>query len=190
MVRCTTEVNENYKKERRAWVLQHAKREMELKITDTPSYKPDEAFIQETEGVWGVKLPAEYRQFLKEFNGGIPDKGQFMCEGQGQVRKIEHFMCILEDADNDDGYYDIDATLTPIFEDIVADPHFLGYEIIPIAELVDEDYDLRGDFVCLDFRESKENPSVCVWDHLKSREFKPVTYKVADTYTEFIDMLF
>lgn len=165
-------------------------KKMKLKITDTPSYKPDEAFIKREEEYWGVKLPAEYRQFLKEFNGGIPDKGQFMCEGQEQVRKVEHFMCILEDADNDDGYYDIDAILTQIDAEMVVDPHLVGWEILPIAELVDRDYDLRGDFVCLDFRKNKENPSVCVWDHLKSREFKPVTYKVADTYTEFIDMLF
>lgn len=164
---------------------------MKLKITDTPLYKPDEAFIQMCEeDFWRVKLPVEYRQFLKEFNGGIPDRGQFMCEGQGQVRKIEHFMCILKDTDNNDGYYDIDTIRTQLEGDIVADPHLLGCEIMPIAELIDRDYDLRGDFVCLDYRENKENPSVCVWDHLKSREFKPVTYKVANTYTEFIDMLF
>lgn len=46
-----------------------------------------------------------------------------------------------------------------------------------------------GDFVCLDFRRNKENPSVCVWSHEESGEFEPVLYKVADNFTEFLESL-
>ncbi len=55
--------------------------------------------------------------------------------------------------------------------------------ILPIAEL------FAGDYICLDFKENKDNPSVCVWDHEESGELEPVTYKVADTFSEFVAML-
>jgi len=57
------------------------------------------------------------------------------------------------------------------------------YELIPIAELTGYDY------VCLDFRENPDAPCVCVWDSLDSGEFEPVTYKVADSFEDFIAML-
>ena len=59
----------------------------------------------------------------------------------------------------------------------------VGYNIIPIADL------FAGDLLCLDYRESEE-PTVCVWLHEESDEWDPVTEKVANTYSEFMDMLF
>ena len=44
-------------------------------------------------------------------------------------------------------------------------------------------------YVCLDYRKSKEKPSICVWSHEESEDFAPVTYKVADTFSEFVEML-
>ncbi len=46
-----------------------------------------------------------------------------------------------------------------------------------------------GDFVCLDFRIDKNNPSVCIWSYEESGEFEPVTYNVADSFTEFLEIL-
>lgn len=43
--------------------------------------------------------------------------------------------------------------------------------------------------LCLDYRKSKEKPSICVWSHEESEDFAPVTYKVADTFSEFVEML-
>ncbi|MEI5907423.1 hypothetical protein WAK64_10175 [Bacillus spongiae] len=31
-----------------------------------------------------------------------------------------------------------------------------------------------GDFLCLDYRESRNNPKVCEWDHEISAELEPV----------------
>lgn len=59
----------------------------------------------------------------------------------------------------------------------------VGVEILPIAEL------FAGDYVCLDYRKNKEKPSICVWSHEESEDFAPVTYKAADTFSEFIEML-
>lgn len=58
----------------------------------------------------------------------------------------------------------------------------IGVEVLPIAEL------FAGDYACLDFRENKETPTVCVWSHDNSEELAPVTYKAADSFSEFIDM--
>lgn len=59
----------------------------------------------------------------------------------------------------------------------------IGVEVLPIAEL------FAGDYVCLDYRKSREKPSICVWSHEESEDFAPVTYKVADTFSEFVEML-
>lgn len=59
----------------------------------------------------------------------------------------------------------------------------IGVEVLPIAEL------FAGDYVCLDYREDKENPFICVWSHEESGDFEPVTHKVANTFSEFVQML-
>ncbi len=64
-----------------------------------------------------------------------------------------------------------------------SNPELVGYEIIPFAVL------FAGDLLCLDYRES-ETPSVCVWFHEESEEWNPVTEKVADSFSEFMDMPF
>lgn len=154
-----------------------------MKITNKHPYRPDEEFIYRKEKNWRVKLPIEYRKMLLETNGGIPEKRQFMCGKQ--ARLLVRFLCILKDTGCDDyGCYDIDVILTQLEGRIVSDPELVGAEIIPIAEL------FAGDLACLDYRENKEIPSVCVWFHEESEEYEPVTYKVADSFDEFMDMLF
>jgi len=54
--------------------------------------------------------------------------------------------------------------------------------MLPIAAL------FAGNFLCLDYRKS-QNPSVCVWFHEESDDFKPYTKKVTDTFAQFLDLL-
>ena len=54
--------------------------------------------------------------------------------------------------------------------------------VVPIPAL------FAGDFVCLDFRETKDL-SVVVWYHEESGEFSPVTKTVAWNIAEFFGML-
>ena len=70
-----------------------------------------------------------------------------------------------------------------IGERLTDNEDLIGVEVLPIAEL------FAGDYVCLDYRKSKEKPSICVWSHEESEDFAPVTYKVADTFSEFVEML-
>ena len=73
--------------------------------------------------------------------------------------------------------------LSQIDTRLTDNPDLIGDELIPIASL------FAGDYVCLDFKENKDNPSICVWNHEESDEFEPVTYKVANTFSEFLAMI-
>jgi hypothetical protein len=57
---------------------------------------------------------------------------------------------------------------------LTGDENLIGANIIPFAVL------FSGNFVCLDFRNSKD-PSVVVWFHEESNGFKSVTKKVAES---------
>lgn len=153
-----------------------------MKMLNKHTYRPSEVVIRENEESWRVELPEEFRQLLKEYNGGVPEKREFMCGKQ--ARMIVRFLCVLEDyAEDDYACYDINVVLTQLEGRIISNPDLIGYEIIPIAEL------FSGDLLCLDYRESG-TPNVCVWFHEESDELRPSTYKVAETFSEFMKMLF
>ncbi len=48
-----------------------------MKLENKNTYRPNEAIIRENEENWGVKLPEEFCQLLKMFNGGVPEKRNF-----------------------------------------------------------------------------------------------------------------
>ncbi len=81
------------------------------------------------------------------------------------------------------GIYDIAVVLSQIDTRLTDNPDLEGDELIPIASL------FAGNYLCLDFTKDGENTSICIWDHEESDEFQPVTYKVADSFSEFIEML-
>jgi len=76
----------------------------------------------------------------------------------------------------------MEVVLSQIDTRLTDDENLIGANVIPIAAL------FAGDFVCLDFRNS-ETPSVVVWFHEESDELSPVTTKVAEDFTEFLNML-
>ena len=59
----------------------------------------------------------------------------------------------------------------------------MGLQLIPIVAL------FGGDFICLDYTKSKENPSICIWYHEASYELDPAVEFVANNFTEFLKML-
>lgn len=76
--------------------------------------------------------------------------------------------------------YDIDVTLTQLEDRLTDNEDLIGVDILPIAAL------FAGDFVCLDFRNDRENPKICIWNHEESAELEQVTYFVTNTFSEFI----
>lgn len=153
-----------------------------MTISDVVLPKPDEELIRRKEKAWRVHLPKDYRNFLKEYSGGTPSKKSLPCAGYIYV--VERFLCLVKDiATHKYGYLDIDVTVTQIEDRLTDNEDLIGYEMIPIAAM------FAGDYLCLDFRKSKRKPSICIWFHEESGELEPVTEKVADSFTEFMQML-
>ena len=141
---------------------------------------PDDLLIAEKEKKWHVKLPDSYREFLKKFNGCIPQDNCFYHRNREFV--IVRFLGIVEDLSNrETGWYDIDVVESQIGERLTDNMDLVGIEILPIAEL------FAGDYLCLDLRNCKE--SVCIWFHEESEEFKPVIEKIVDNFEEFLTKL-
>lgn len=144
---------------------------------------PTDELITDREKKWRVKLPSNFREQLKQFNGAIPEKCSFSIPDDEREYSIERFLCLLGDYHNQFGIYDISVVLTQIELRLTDNMDLLGVEKLPIASL------FGGDMLCLDFKKSADTPSVCIWYHDESGEFDPVTRHVADNYKCFVDML-
>lgn len=138
--------------------------------------------IQEIEKYCRVKLPDSYVIFIEEYNCGLPVANTFQTKGKNYV--IRQFLGFVKDYKNSPlGEYDIAVAMAPIETYMTDNPDLVGCELIPIAVLTTDDY------VCLDFKDNKEEPTVCIWSLVESEEFKPVTYPVADSFQEFVESL-
>lgn len=143
---------------------------------------PSDDLVMKLEKYCRVKLPDEFKQFIKEYNGYVPEKNVFVYKDEEYV--VERFLCLLDSYKSDEKYgiYDIRVVLTQLDARITDDPDLVGANIIPIASL------FAGDFVCLDFRD-RGNYCVSIWFHEDSDDFSPVTIKIADSFTDFLSKL-
>ncbi len=143
---------------------------------------PTDALLLEREVVWRVKLPDDYKEFIKKENGVIPSKRYFHFEHNEKV--IDHFLAILAiSGEKTEEDYDIGVVSTQLEGRIVFDEDNVGMQLIPIAAL------FGGDFVCLNYVEDSEKPSICIWYHEESYELEPAIEFVANNFTEFLVML-
>lgn len=138
--------------------------------------------IRKIEEYSEVSFPKSYIDFICKYNIGVPITKEFLCNNHSYA--IDRFLGFVNEYNTSPlGDYDIAVVLSQIDTRLTDNPDLIGDEMIPIASL------FAGDYVCLDFKENKDNPSICVWSHEESDEFMPVTYKVADSFSEFIGML-
>ncbi|MFP7223347.1 SMI1/KNR4 family protein [Priestia filamentosa] len=143
---------------------------------------PDKSLLARVEKSFEVKFPIDFINFLLNTNGAIPITKFF--KGQFNTYVIDRFLCLVDNPRNHrSGMYDIKVVLTQLDERIVSDEDATGAELIPFVAL------FAGDFVCLDYRESKTNPSVCIWHNEDSGDFEPAIKKVAENVSDFINML-
>ena len=140
---------------------------------------PTDALLLEREVVWRVKLPDDYKKFIMRKNGFRPSNNLFSLTNRSFL--IERFLCILENTkDNPLGMYDIDVVMSQLDERLFVHEDILGFELIPIVALY------GGDFLCLNYLEDTENPSICIWYHEESYELEPAIELVAINFTEFL----
>ncbi len=143
---------------------------------------PDDKLIREKEEEWELTLPNDYKKFIQNFNGAEPNEKSFRCNNHEYA--ITRFLCILENIEeSENGWYDISVVESQIGERLTANEDLIGIEVLPIAEV------FAGDYVCLDFRENQKKPCVCLWSHEESNEFDPVTYKIAESFSNFLNIL-
>lgn len=143
---------------------------------------PTDALLLEREVVWRVKLPDDYKKFIMRNNGFRPSKNLFSVTNRSFL--IERFLCVLENSkDNPLGMYDIDVVMSQLDERLFVHEDILGFELIPIVALY------GGDFLCLNYVENSENPSMCIWYHEESYELDHAIEFVANNFTEFLAML-
>lgn len=155
---------------------------MIMKLDTIVKPLPTDFLINKYEGFWKLKLPEGFISFIKSYNGVVVEGAEF--KGSNRKYMIERFLCMVDDIENNPmGIYDIDVVFSQIGERLTENEDLLGAEVLPIANV------FAGDFICLDFRESKYEPTVCVWDHEESEVFEPVTYKISDSFSDFLDML-
>ncbi|MEI4527128.1 SMI1/KNR4 family protein [Priestia megaterium] len=156
---------------------------MKIKRDTVVKPLPSAGLIKKYEKFWRLTLPKSFFNFIKENNGVKVEEATFECNNRGYA--LERFLCIVDDIENHSkGNYDIDVVFSQIGERLTDNEDLLGAEVLPIASV------FAGDFVCLDFRTDKNNPSVCIWSHEESGEFEPVTYNVAGNFTEFLNGLY
>ena len=143
---------------------------------------PTDTLLQEREVAWRVKMPDDYKEFIKRKNGFRPSKNLFSLRNRSFL--IERFLCKLENTkDNPLGMYDIDVVMSQLDERLFVHEDILGFELIPIVAMY------GGDFLCLNYLEDTENPSICIWYHEESYELEPAIELVAINFTEFLVML-
>ena len=143
---------------------------------------PTDALLLEREVVWRVKLPDDYKEFIKKENGVIPTKRYFHFEHNEKV--IDRFLAILAiSGEKTEEDYDIGVVSTQLEGRIVFDEDNVGMQLIPIAALY------GGDFLCLNYVEDSENPNISIWYHEESYELEPVIEFLAKNFTEFLAML-
>ena len=143
---------------------------------------PTDALLQEREVAWKVRLPEDYKEFIKNENGLIPSKRYFHFGNNEKV--IDRFLAILAiSGEKPEEVYDIGVVSTQLEGRIVFDEDYVGMQLIPIAAL------FGGDFVCLNYVKDSENTSICIWYHEESYELEPAIELVANNFAEFLDML-
>ncbi len=143
---------------------------------------PTDALLHEREVAWRVRLPDDYKEFIKKENGCIPSKRYFHFGHNEKV--IDRFLAILAiSGEKTEEAYDIGVVSTQLEGRIVFDEDSVGMQLIPIVALY------GGDFLCLNYVEDTENPSICIWYHEESYELEPAIEFLANNFTEFLAML-
>jgi SMI1/KNR4 family protein len=144
---------------------------------------PTDALLHEREVAWRVKLPDDYKEFIKKENGIIPSKRYFHFGNNEKV--IDRFLAILAiSGEKAEEAYDIGVVSTQLEGRIVFDEDNVGMQLIPIAALY------GGDFLCLNYVEDPDNPNICIWYHEESYELEPAIEFLANNFTEFLAMLY
>src|SRR5688500_18932072 len=142
--------------------------------TTAGKVKPD--YVAKTEKMIGLKFPTNFLSLLEARNGGVPVKRLFKIDDE--VKVLERFLCLVSDYKvNKFGDFDIGVVWSRI-EDR------LDGNLLPFAAV------FAGDYLCFDYADNRNKPKVVLWYHELSDEEAPYIIPVADSFDEFLEMLY
>ncbi|MEJ8553225.1 SMI1/KNR4 family protein [Tepidibacter sp. Z1-5] len=143
--------------------------------------------IMELESVWEVKLPKDYVECATYNHGGSPEPEEFLVEDRPRV-----FGCLLSYCKNSPD------NILEVYNGI---KERLPQNIFPFG------CDPAGNYICFDYRNSKDNPCIIFWEHelgviesdyseeqLKRIDLKEVQENaikpISSSFKEFLENLF
>jgi cell wall assembly regulator SMI1 len=132
--------------------------------------------IEKVERDYNIRLPQDYRDFLLEHNGGVPQPDTFdlLLAGKPSSSDVRRFLGI--------GGASQDSLETQRKLDT---NHVMPDSLLPIA------YDSGGSVICLSVREA-DYGKVYFWDNQDVDLSDPYrnVYYVANSFTEFLNSLY
>jgi len=132
---------------------------------------------------WALrKFPPSFVRFLSEYNGGTLESGEIQLKWGSFY--LEKFLPIVDDINSSPrGIEDLEVIASQLDWALSEDEESESLDLIPIASA------FAGNYVMLDYRRNEHDPEVVYWDHEKSTEFMPVTYEIARSFSEFLELL-
>ncbi len=134
--------------------------------------------IEEFEAQFNILLSLDYKEFLKNENGGIPLKKTFLINNKQGYDTIDIFFGL----DMEKPFLSLSYLIESYFDRFPKG-------ILPIGE------DPGGNYICLNVNEGEDYGKIYFYDHEVDNENNDGTlnwdnlYLIADSFTEFIAKL-
>jgi hypothetical protein len=151
-------------------------------VSEAPLPPPPPARLEKLQSSFENRFPKSYVDFLTKANGGKLAKSDVTIGNSSFV--IERFLPVVDDPKtNPQGWADVAVVASQLDLRLVEDENSTGLDLIPIAAL------FAGDFLVLDYRGNRTEPSVAIWDHEQSDELAPFTIPIAESFSDLLRLL-
>ncbi|MBJ7994131.1 SMI1/KNR4 family protein [Bacillus mycoides] len=125
--------------------------------------------IQKVEQYFNIKLPNDFAECVKKYDGGYPHPKVFDVPGQDENVFSDLLTLHIEDR------YSIVQNYEGIKDRLVD-------KVYPFA------IDPFGNLLCFDYRNNLEAPTVVFWEH-EEEEMEKAIYPVCSSFTELLNSL-
>jgi hypothetical protein len=122
-----------------------------------------------------VQLPDIYKDLVRLRDGGLLQKDLFYYNYKNDYWRNCVGRFLYWQKEDSSSYY---SSLTNLYQD---PPEFFPKGLIPFSQ------DGGGNYLCFDYRNSKENPPIVFWHH--AVEENEGIFYLADSFEEFINNL-
>ncbi len=125
--------------------------------------------IKKVEQYFNIKLPNDFIECVKKYDGGYPRPKVFDISGQDESTFNDLLTLHIDDK----------YSIVQRYENI---KEWLVDRVYPFAS------DSFGNFLCFDYRNNPESPTIVFWDH-EEEDIEKAIYPVCSTFTELLDSL-